>query len=111
MLKYKGYTGHIEVDTEAGILFGRVLDLKDVITFQGKTVNEACQAFQDSIEDYLEFCAELGESPEKPFSGKFHFRTTPEIHRQITMAATKEGKSINSWIEEVVKKEAEKTIN
>jgi predicted HicB family RNase H-like nuclease len=111
MLSYKGYTAHLEVDTSANILFGKVLDIKDVITFQGKTIDEARQAFQDSIDDYLEFCAELGESPDKPFSGKFHFRTTPEIHRQITIAATKEGKSINSWMEEVVKKEAEKVIS
>lgn len=111
MLKYKGYTGYLQVDTKANILYGKVLDIKDVMTFQGKSVEEATTAFEESIDDYLEFCTELGKSPDKPFSGKFHFRTTPEIHRQITIAATKEGKSINTWIEEVVKKEAEKVIS
>lgn len=110
MLTYKGYTGHLEVDTEAGILFGRVLDVKDVITFQGETVEEAQQAFQDSINDYLEFCEELGESPDKSFSGKFHFRTTPETHRKITVAATQAGQSINSWMEKVVSEAADKMI-
>ena len=102
MLTYKGYTAKLEVDPEKGILFGRVLDIKDVITFQGKTVEEARQAFQDSVDDYLEFCEELGEKPEKPFSGKLPFRTTPEQHRQIFLAATKAGKSINAWMEEVL---------
>ncbi len=110
MLSYKGYTGHLDIDTEEQTLFGRVLDLKDVITFQGKTIAEAKQAFQDSINDYLEFCEELGESPDKPFSGKFHFRTSPEIHRKITIAAQKKGKSINSWMEETLKKAAEEVI-
>lgn len=110
MLTYKGYTGHLEVDIEAGILFGRVLDVRDVITFQGKTVEEAHQAFQDSIDDYLEFCEEIGESPEKPFSGKFHFRTTPETHRKITLAATQAGQSINSWMEKVLSEAADKVV-
>ena len=56
MLLYKGYTGHVEYDDEAGILHGEVLDTRDVITFQGKTVDEIETAFRESIEDYLEFC-------------------------------------------------------
>ncbi|MEC4803575.1 MAG: type II toxin-antitoxin system HicB family antitoxin [Jaaginema sp. PMC 1079.18] len=107
MLTYKGYTGHLEVDTESNLLFGQVLDVKDVITFQGKTVEEAQQAFKDSIDDYLEFCEELGVSPEKPFSGKFHFRTTPETHRKITIAATQAGQSINSWMEKILSEAAD----
>ena len=56
MLLYKGYTGHVEYDDEAGILHGEVLDTRDVITVQGKTVDEIETAFRESIEDYLEFC-------------------------------------------------------
>jgi predicted HicB family RNase H-like nuclease len=63
MLNYKGYTGSLEVDTDAGLIFGRVLDLRDVITFKGETVAEVRQAFQDSVDDYLEFCQELGQEP------------------------------------------------
>ena len=98
MMNYKGYTANIEVDTEAGILFGQVLDINDVITFKGKTVEEAREAFQNSIDDYLEFCKELGQEPDKPFSGKLPFRTTPENHRQIFLAA-KKGKG---WMENTI---------
>ncbi|MGK7955308.1 MAG: type II toxin-antitoxin system HicB family antitoxin [Crocosphaera sp.] len=55
-LIYKGYQGHIEIDLDSGIFFGRVLNIKDVITFQGETIEKAYQAFYDSIDDYLEFC-------------------------------------------------------
>lgn len=110
MLTYKGYTSNLEIDTDNGIIFGRVLDVKDVITFQGSTVEEARQAFYDSVDDYLEFCEEMGESPDKPFSGKFHFRTTPENHRKITIAAAGENKSINSWMESVLTKAAEEKV-
>ncbi|MBE9010318.1 type II toxin-antitoxin system HicB family antitoxin [Pseudanabaenaceae cyanobacterium LEGE 13415] len=110
MLTYKGYRGQIEVDTDAGILFGRVLDIRDVITFKGKTVEEAVQAFRDSIDDYLEFCQERGEEPNKPFSGKLPFRTTPERHRQVYIAAQKAGKSINAWMDEVLGRAAEEIL-
>ena len=65
-MKYKGYTAHIEIDKTAGILFGKVLDNKDVITFQGNTIAALEQEFHISVDDYLEWCVELGEDPDKP---------------------------------------------
>ena len=110
-MKYKGYTAHIEIDETAGILFGKVLDIKDVITFQGNTVPELEQEFHNSVDDYLEWCAELGEEPDKPFSGNLPFRTTPQRHQQIFLAAKKAGKSINAWMDDVIAKEIIKTIS
>lgn len=108
MLNYKGYVGSIEIDIESGLLCGRVLDIRDVITFDGTTVAEARQEFQISVDDYLDFCAELGQEPEKPFSGKLPFRTSAEHHRLIFLAATKAGKSMNAWMDEVLVQEASK---
>lgn len=100
MLSYKGYSGHVEFDDEARLFHGEVLDLRDVITFQGKSVDEIEQAFRDSIDDYLEFCAERGEEPDKPFSGKLMLRLPPELHRKVYTSSKQEGKSLNQWISE-----------
>lgn len=62
MLNHKGYTGHVEFDSEAGLFHGEVLDLKAVVTFQGRKVEELERAFRESVEDYLAFCQERGES-------------------------------------------------
>ncbi|PLZ87400.1 MULTISPECIES: type II toxin-antitoxin system HicB family antitoxin [Fischerella] len=110
-MTYKGYTASIEVDIEAGILFGRVLDIKDVVTFKAKTIDEARQEFENSVDDYLAFCEELGEEPDKPFSGKLPFRTTPEKHRKIFIAAKKSGTSINAWMDQVLTAAADQAIN
>ena len=67
MMTYKGYSANIEVDLEAEIIFGRVFDINDVVTFKAQTIEEARQEFQNSIDDYLEFCKELGQEPERPF--------------------------------------------
>jgi len=104
MLTYKNYVGHVVFDDTAEIFHGEVINTRDVITFQGKSVKEIKKAFVDSIEDYLEFCAERGESPEKPYSGKFNLRLDPELHRQAYIAAKNKGKSLNGWIREVVEK-------
>lgn len=56
MMTYKGYSANIEVDLAAEIIFGRVIDINDVVTLKAQTIEEARQEFQNSIDDYLEFC-------------------------------------------------------
>jgi len=102
-MKYKGYTGVVEFDGESGFLFGHVIGLRDGITFQGEAVAEVIQAFHDSVDDYLEFCAERGEGPEKPYSGQFVLRIDPQLHRIMSHAAEERGTSLNSLIEDRLK--------
>jgi predicted HicB family RNase H-like nuclease len=102
MMTYKGYIATVEYDDGAGIFHGEVVNLRDVITFQGTSVEELRQAFTDSVDDYLEFCAERGEEPEKPFSGKFVVRVSPELHRDLVIKSRLAHKSLNTWIGEVL---------
>ena len=104
MLKYKGYVGHVTYDDEAKIFHGEVSLVKDVVTFQGKHVDELEEAFKDSIDDYLEWCKELNQSPEKPFSGNLHLRLTPELHAMIFSEAKYSGVSVNSYINKALSK-------
>ncbi len=103
MLEYKGYKGQIDFDDEQGLIHGRVINIYDVVNFQGKTVDEIKAAFVDSIEDYLEMCEQVGEEPNKPFSGKFLVRTDPEVHKKIFYAARAAGTSLNAWVNGVLK--------
>lgn len=100
MLDHKGYTGRVDYDDEAGIFHGEVLGLRDVVTFQGRSVEEIEGSFRESVDYYLEFCAGRGEEPDKPFSGKLILRIKPELHRKVYTRAGREGKSINQWIAE-----------
>lgn len=100
MMTYKEYYGVVEYDPEADIFHGEVINLSDVITFQGRSIDELKQALEDSVEDYLEFCAEKGKKPEKPYSGRFNVRLEPELHQRIAMEAAAAGKSLNGWVAE-----------
>ena len=103
MLIYKGYIGHVEFDDEADIFHGEVINTRDVITVKGRTVAELKKAFHDSINDYLNFCKERNEEPEKPFSGKFNLRIDPELHRQVYITARQNKVSLNQWIAEAIR--------
>ncbi len=111
MMNYKGYVGHVEYDDEAELFHGEVINTRDVITFQGDTAKQIKKAFIDSVEDYLEFCASRGEEPEKPYSGRFNLRLTPDLHRKASIAAAIEHKSLNTWIVDKVANAAENTLH
>lgn len=97
-MEYKGYTATVEFDNEAGLFHGRVLNLRDVITFQGTSVDELRHEFGESVEDYLDWCVERGEEPDKPCSGKFVVRVEPSLHRDAIVASGLAGLSLNSWV-------------
>lgn len=99
MMTHKGYSGVAEIAYDTGMIYGRVVGLRDVITFQGETVAEAQQTFRDSVDNYLEFCASRNEPPEKPFSGRFLVRISPTLHRALVEAAMSRGLSLNALVE------------
>jgi len=104
MMKYKGYIGNVDYDDEAKIFHGNVIGLKDIITFQGTSVAELEKAFKDSVDDYLTWCKERGEKPEKTFSGNLHLRMNPELHANLALKAAKQGVSLNELINEKLSK-------
>ena len=102
MMQYKGYLARVEFDAEANIFHGEVINTRDIITFQGESVGELKKAFEDSVEDYLAFCAERGEEPDKPFTGRFTIRLSPDQHKNVVLAAEKSGKDIDLWVTDVL---------
>lgn len=107
MFKYGSYIAKPEVDSDAGLLYGKVLNISATITFQGENVKEAEQNFRKAVDLYIQTCKAQGREPDKPFSGKLPFRTTPDIHRDIYVAATRANKSINAWMEDVLSQAAQ----
>ncbi len=102
MIEYKGYTGVFEFDPSVDAFHGRVVGLLDVVTFEGRSVDDLRSAMEESVKDYLELCDEVGKEPERPYRGEFLVRTTPEIHRAVATAAEAEGMSLNAWIETTI---------
>jgi len=111
MMQYKGYFGDVELDPDAGIFHGEVFGIRDVVTFQGKSVDELEKAFRESVDDYLDFCRQRGEKPEKPFSGQFLLRIKPELHQRLSMLAQVSGKSLNAVAAEYLGRQADREFS
>jgi predicted HicB family RNase H-like nuclease len=97
-MTYKGYSATLEIDEEGGELFGRVQGTRHIITFQGATVEEARRSFEETIDAYLESCRKSGEEPDRPFSGRFVVRISPDLHRELARFADSRGASLNEVV-------------
>lgn len=96
--EYKGYFGSIELSLEDNLLFGKLLYIKDLISYSAGTPAELFDAFKHAVDDYLETCAELGDKPEQPFKGSLGIRLTPELHKDCALSAIRQNISLNEWI-------------
>ena len=89
-LEYKGYTGSIEYSKEDDLLYGKVLGIKGLISYEGKTGNELEKDFKEAIDTYLADCNQDGIAPEKPFKGSFNVRISSKLHQKAALLAMKE---------------------
>ncbi len=98
LLKYKNYIGSVEYDLTDKCLFGKVLFIDDLVTYEGYTIEELENAFHEMVDDYLETCKAIGKEPQKAYSGNFNIRTSPEIHQALAEIAKMENVSLNKLI-------------
>ena len=104
ILDHRGYRARVEFDAEDGLFFGRIAAIRDGVTFQADTVPALVEAFHEAVDDYIETCAKLGKTPDRPFSGKMMLRLDPAVHAKSVEAAELAGKSLNQWTEDVLRR-------
>ena len=103
---YRGYTAHRDFDTEDKIIVGRVVDIDDIITFHGTSVAEFESAFMASVDGYIHACEQLGQTADKPASGRLMLRVKPSLHAAAVKASARSGQSLNKWAEKVLSQAA-----
>jgi predicted HicB family RNase H-like nuclease len=106
-MTYQGYTARIEFDDRSNLFVGRLLGIRDQVSFHADNVPELRAAFIEAVDDYLETCAKLGKAPEKPASGKLMLRIPPEVHGAALVAAQAAGSSLNQWAAKVLAEAAQ----
>lgn len=102
LLQYKGYHGTVEFSAADGVLYGKVIGINGLISYEGDSIAALKEDFESSIDDYLEMCAEKGIDPEKSYKGTFNVRIAPELHKQLTLYSASLGKTLNSAVEEAI---------
>jgi len=102
-LEYIGFTGSIEYSKEDKLLYGKVLGIKSLISYEGATGTELEADFTSVIDDYLSDCNEENITPEKPFKGSFNVRIPSELHRDAAMKAIELNTSLNGFVSESIR--------
>ena len=107
-MTYNGYTATIRFDPDAEVLHGEVVGLRDVITFQATCVEDLENEFRASVDDYLAWCEQLGQKPERAYSGRLLVRMAPDLHRDLASAAQSTGTSINALVVTAIEEKIER---
>jgi len=98
-LKYKDYEGTAEIDVERDVCRGKLLFIRDLVTYESKTPAGLRTEFEAAVEDYLETCKNLNRDPQRPYNGVFQFRTSPEKHRLAAVRAMQDDVSLNEVVD------------
>lgn len=101
-LEYKNFTGTVHFSNEDAIFFGKISGINDLITFEGSSVKELRKAFEEAVDDYISIC-EAGKKPAlKSMKGSFNVRISPELHQKAAMVSSKQGISLNQFVQKAI---------
>jgi predicted HicB family RNase H-like nuclease len=103
-MTHKGYAARVEYSEDDECFVGHIAGIRDAVGFHGESVVELRAAFEEAVDDYLETCVKLGREPNHPYSGQFRLRLKPELHARAAIAAETGGKSLNTWVSEVIER-------
>ena len=101
-LKYKGYIGSVAYSEPDKVFFGKLEGIDALVNYEGESVAELTAAFHEAVDDYLALCEDMGQKPEKSYTGTFNVRISPATHRQIANRAMEAGISINAFVKKVL---------
>lgn len=92
ILEYKGYHTKIEFDSEELVLRGKIEGINDLVNFECENIQDIEKEFHEAVDDYLEFCKEVG----KEYKGSFNVRINPQLHKQLANISIKNGDTLNA---------------
>lgn len=102
MLEYKGYNGSVLYSAEDRVLHGRVVGIRDGITYEGSDVDSLERNFKKAVDEYLRFCKEERKNPDTPFKGSFNVRLGHELHKRAALYAETHNQKLNSVVHDAL---------
>ena len=103
LLEYKGFYGNVELSETDNILFGKVMGINGLISYEGDNVVNLKADFINAVDEYLEICADKNVEPEKSYGGSLNIRLSPDLHKTLAFYSISHGRSLDSTVEEAIK--------
>lgn len=107
MLEYKGYHSVVEYDVESRVLHGKIEGISDLVTYECDDIKNVEKEFKKAVDDYLIFCEEIGQEPDKEYKGSFNIRIEPELHKKLVLISVSHDESLNNCIEGALRRYVE----
>jgi len=104
-LTHKNYRGSVNFSSDDDLLVGEILGINDVVGYHGTSIAEIKANFRQAVDEYLDFCTEVGKTPDKEYKGEFVVRIENELHRRLAILAASENTSLNKIVERAIIKE------
>jgi predicted HicB family RNase H-like nuclease len=104
-MQYKDDIGSVHFSAEDGVFFGKIEGINDLVTFEGTTVEEIKNAFEEAVEDYISICKQTGKILQKSCKGNFSVRISSELHKKAIRKSVIQGVSLNKLIQHALEKE------
>ena len=104
VLSYKDFIGSVHFSADDKVFHGKIEGIIDLVTFEGKSVNELERAFHEAVNDYIALCKEAGKEPLKSCKGSFNVRIPYELHIKAVKQATITGVSLNQLVQRAIEK-------
>jgi predicted HicB family RNase H-like nuclease len=108
-MEYNGYFGSVHYNDDDKVFYGKLEFIRALVSYEGTDVISLRAAFEEAVDDYLEFCKETGKQPEKPFKGSFNLRLDPELHKRLVNNAMNEGKTLNTFVKDLLQRAVTET--
>jgi predicted HicB family RNase H-like nuclease len=97
-LEHCGWFGSIEFSHEDGVLHGKLLNTKDLISYEGETVAELIRDFQESVEEYIDFCLRHGKPCLPQTTASISVKL--ELYRELAETAQQNNMPIETYVEQ-----------
>ena len=101
-LQYKGYYGSVEISTEDNVLYGKLLFISPLVTYEGVTAEKLESSFIAAVESYLYDCDTDGVDPVKPCKGSFNVRIGHELHLAAAIASHNDSINLNEFVKQAL---------
>jgi predicted HicB family RNase H-like nuclease len=99
----------VRFDSDDKVFYGKIEGVNDLVTFEGDTVDDLIKSFKTAVKDYARLCRKVGKEPFKSCKGSFNVRIPPGLHKKVVEQATRQGISLNQFVQKAIEHEVSGT--
>ena len=101
-LFYKNYRTNVAYDEEEKYYYGKLEGIADFVNFGTENLDKIVEEFHSAVDDYLEYCAEIGKVPKLAVKPKYNLEINSDLYNSIKIAAKHSGENVENFIEKIL---------